>query len=231
MWETNFGLWVGFWGLAIGTVIFGARAFANRREQGVKFHFTSFVICLWATMMYMTMIQGLIVYRIYGQVLYWGRYVDWAVTTPLLLWQVGAIAGARPKLIAGVMAVDLFMIITGLIASIVPAYSNLFWFVVSCGAGLAILWVLMTNYRAAARGRSYQLESVFIALRGVLIAYWSIYPFVWILGTEAIHFFGIEIENVVYALLDVSAKVVFGLYLTSRDIRLLAEASNPSSPE
>lgn len=47
-----------------------------------------------------------------GEEVFWGRYIDWLVTTPLLLLELGQVAGLRPKLLAGVMGADVFMILT-----------------------------------------------------------------------------------------------------------------------
>lgn len=224
---TQLWLWIAFWGMTLGTVIFGARAFANRRKEGMEFHLESFFICLWAAALYMTMIQGLTVNRIYEQDVFWGRYVDWVVTTPLLLLELGIIAGARPKLIVGVIGADIFMILTGLVGSIAPAYSNIFWYVVSCGAFLAILWALVTEYAATARRRNGKVNKLFKTMRNILIVLWFGYPILWILGPEAFNIVPLGVETAIYAILDLCAKVGFGLIVTSTDKRVLAEASNP----
>lgn len=49
---------------------------------------------------------------------FWGRYVDWVVTTRLLLLKLDVTAGLRPKLIAAVMGADIFMILTGMVAAL-----------------------------------------------------------------------------------------------------------------
>merc|ERR1719477_42946 len=41
---------------------------------------------------------------------YWGRYVDWVLTTPLMLWDILALAGAPSDEIAMVLIMDMLMI-------------------------------------------------------------------------------------------------------------------------
>merc|ERR1719242_2535132 len=41
---------------------------------------------------------------------YWGRYVDWVLTTPLMLWDILALAGAPNDEIAMALIMDALMI-------------------------------------------------------------------------------------------------------------------------
>lgn len=152
---TRVWLWIAFIGMVVGSVIFGFKAFAMRRKEGMEFPLESFFITLWAATMYLTMILGETVLRDFnGQTeVFLGRYIDWAVTTPLLLLELGVIAGLRPKLIAGVMGADLFMILTGLIATLEATPRNYLWWVISTGSFLAILASLLTEFSASARRR------------------------------------------------------------------------------
>ncbi|BDA70082.1 hypothetical protein CAL7716_042480 [Calothrix sp. PCC 7716] len=115
---TQLWLWIAFIGMVFGCIYFGLKATAMRRKEGMEFPLESFFITLWAATLYLTMILGETVSQVNGQTVYWGRYVDWVVTTPLLLLELGVIAGLRPKLIVGVMGADIFMILTGLVATL-----------------------------------------------------------------------------------------------------------------
>lgn len=90
-----------------------------------------------------------------------GRYVDLSITTPLLLLELGVIAGLRPKLIAGVMGADLFMILTGMIASFESPPNSYIWYIISCGAFLAILVSLLSEFSDSARRRNGKVNSLF----------------------------------------------------------------------
>lgn len=225
---TQLWLWIAFIGMVLGSVIFGLKAAAQRRKEGMEFALVSFFITLWAATMYLSMILGeAVLFDFKGQhTLFWGRYVDWVITTPLLLLDLGVVAGARPKLIAGVMAADVFMIVTGAIATLEGSPTNYLWYVISCGAFLAILGALLTEYSATARRRNGKINQLFRKLRNTLIVLWFCYPIVWILGAEGFRLLSVETETACYALLDLAAKVGFGFILTSASQDVLAQASN-----
>ncbi|XGV97938.1 MAG: bacteriorhodopsin [Leptolyngbya sp. BL-A-14] len=225
---TQLWLWIAFIGMTIGSVIFGLKAAAQRRKEGMEFALTSFFITLWAASMYLSMILGeTVLFNFKGQhTLFWGRYLDWVITTPLLLLDLGVIAGVRPKLIMGVMAADVFMIVTGIIATLEGSPTNYLWYVISCGAFLAILGALLTEFAHTARRRNGKINRLFQTLRNTLIGLWFCYPIVWILGAEGIRFLTVETETACYALLDLAAKVGFGFILTSASQDVLAQASN-----
>lgn len=225
---TQLWLWIGCIGMIIGSVIFGLKAAATRRKEGMEFHLVSFFITLWAATMYLTMILGETVLRDFnGQSeIFVGRYIDWVVTTPLLLLDLGVLAGIRPKLIAGVIGADIFMIVTGFIGTLENAPQNYLWYIISCGAFLAILAALVTEFSAAVRRRNGRVNRLFRKLRNILIVLWFIYPIVWILGPEASRTIGVDVETVCYTILDLCAKVGYGLILTSASQDVLAQASN-----
>jgi bacteriorhodopsin len=228
--STQFWLWVGFVGMVIGSVIFGSKAAAQRRKEGMEFALVSFFITLWAAALYLTMILGETVLRDFnGQSeVFVGRYIDWVVTTPLLLLDLGVIAGARPKLIAGVIGADIFMIVTGLIAALEHSPNNYLWYIISSGAFIAILAALLTEFSATARRRNGKVNKLFQTLRNVLIVLWIGYPIVWILGPEGFRVLSTGVETACYAILDLCAKVGFGLILVSAGQDVLAQASNSS---
>lgn len=225
---TQFWLWVAFIGMVIGSVVFGLKAAANRRKEGMEFHLVSFFITLWAAAMYLTMIYGETVLHNFNgqQEIFLGRYIDWIVTTPLLLLDLGILAGARPKLIVGVMGADIFMIVTGMIATLENAPQNYIWYIISCGAFLAILAGLFTEYAATARRRNGRINNLFQKLRNMLVVLWFLYPIVWILGPEGARVISTGVETGCYAILDLCAKVAYGFILTSASQDLLARAAS-----
>lgn len=225
---TQLWLWIAFIGMVFGSVVFGLKAAAQRRKEGMEFALVSFFITLWAATMYLSMILGeTVLFDFKGQhTLFWGRYLDWVITTPLLLMDLGVVAGSRPKLIAGVMAADVFMIVTGVIATLEGSPTNYLWYIVSCGAFLAILAALLTEFSDTARRRNGKINRLFLKLRNTLIILWFVYPIVWILGAEGFRVLSVEAETAIYAILDICAKVGFGFILTSASQDVLAQASN-----
>merc|ERR1719285_41492 len=55
---------------------------------------------------------------------YWGRYVDWVLTTPLMLWDILALAGAPADEIAQVLIMDMLMIGFGCAGAQTPDHNK-----------------------------------------------------------------------------------------------------------
>lgn len=223
---TEIWLWVAFIGMVIGVVILGARAISHRHREGMEYSMVSFFVCLWAACMYLSMALGHTITLANGEVVYWGRYLDWIVTTPLLLLDLGTLSGARKKLVAAVIGADIFMIVTGVFASLTAPPENYIWYIISCGAFAFLLWALYSEYSSTARTRDPKVNSLFSTLRNLLTVLWICYPIVWILGAQGITLIGTAWEAFLYAVLDVTAKVIFGLILTSAGATTLAKASS-----
>ena len=88
-------------------------------------------------------------------------YVDWLFTTPLLLVSLAFLAGLSPADTVLVIAADVFMIVTGLFAGVVPGRmafgerARWGWFAISCAGFLVIWYILIVG---GMRGGSYPLS-------------------------------------------------------------------------
>ncbi|MBE9010908.1 bacteriorhodopsin [Pseudanabaenaceae cyanobacterium LEGE 13415] len=220
--------WIGFVGMVIGACIFGSRAIATRRREGMEFHLESFFICLTAATLYLTLATNLTVINFKGESIFLGRYIDWSITTPLLLIELGVLAGLRLKLLAGVVLADLYMILTGLVANLEAAPTSFLWWTISTGAFVAIFLSLLTEFTHSAARRSVRVNNLFKKMRNILLVLWTAYPIIWLLGTEGFAWIPTPIETVLYTIVDLCAKVGFGFILTSADPETLADAADPS---
>ena len=54
---------------------------------------------------------------------YWARYVDWLLTTPLLLIDLGLLAGLNGASLFSIIIADIIMILGGLFAALTPQSS------------------------------------------------------------------------------------------------------------
>jgi bacteriorhodopsin len=90
-------------GLAIGFVcMFGTATgifvHALRQRRSKAFSAVSFLVCVIAATSYLSMAAGATAYSSTvssdeGRTLFWARYADWLFTTPLLLIDLGLLAG------------------------------------------------------------------------------------------------------------------------------------------
>ncbi|CAO2657342.1 Nn.00g034680.m01.CDS01 [Neocucurbitaria sp. VM-36] len=145
---------------------------------------------------------------------FWARYVDWSLTTPLLLLDLGLLAGMSGAHIFMAIAADLIMILTGLFAAFgsegTPQKWG--WYTIACIAYIFVIWHLALNGGANATAKGPKLRSFFIAIAGYTLVLWTAYPIVWGLadGSRKV---GVDGEIIAYAVLDVLAKGVFGAWL------------------
>lgn len=218
-------LWIGFAGMALGAVAIAVLGRTARAED--KHHFVaSAFVCLIAAVSYFAMANGQGIAEVAGRSVYVPRYVDWLLTTPLLLLGLlmvglpplaaGEDSRSRTSLVAGVLGADALMIVTGLLAALSSEDAvRCTWYAISCGAFLAVLALVYGPVRTAARavpGTSALLGTLTTVLTGL----WFVYPVLWLLGTEGTGTIGLAAEVAVFAVVDLSAKVGFGLLLVTR---------------
>ena len=225
-------LWIGTIGMALGALVF--LLMAAREKPGNRwFHTITFFVAAIATIAYLAMAlkQGWIPITREGQSMtepfYWARYVDWFFTTPLLLLDLALLAGATREAITWLMGLDVLMISTGFFAGITAGNIRYVWFAVSCVIFLWMLWVLLAEILKAAKQRSPEVRSKFNQLAVLLAILWTIYPILWILGTEGVNAIGITGEVATFAIIDLVAKVGFGFLLLSN--RKVLEAARPGA--
>jgi len=149
---------------------------------------------------------------IYREV-YWARYVDWSVTTPLLLLDLALLAGLSGANILVAVVADLIMVLTGLFA----AYGNHSgqkwgWYAWACIAFLVIVYQLAFNGRTAVANKDSKTKAFYGAIAGFTLIVWTIYPIVWGIADGG-RLVNLDSEIIAYAVLDVLAKPVFGFWL------------------
>jgi bacteriorhodopsin len=149
---------------------------------------------------------------------YWARYADWAITTPLLLLGLAAQALGKPTrrtaLVGGLLATDLYMIATGYLAD-KPARSDprkWIWYSMSSGAFIGLYYMLWGPLREEAERTGPEALDVYTRNATFLSLVWAGYPLNFVAGPEGAGLIDEESSTVVYAVLDVTAKVLFGLY-------------------
>jgi len=235
-------LWIGTGGMTLGAfaILFvGSGGLYRENHHRV----TSFFVCAIAACLYLLMAQGqgdIIVSKaalaitplgigadVTAELVYFARYVDWVFTTPLLLIGLlmvglkplsggGEAARNRNGLVAGTIGADVLMILTGLFGALsLDSTHKYVWFVVSFGFFLAILFLVWGPVRAAAAEQGGGTAALYNKLLGILTVLWFIYPVLWILGTEGTGTISLNTEVAVFTVIDISAKVGFGLLLVT----------------
>lgn len=215
-------LWAGTIGMALGAIIIAAIGF--RLPKSERHHVTaSFFVCAIASIAYLAMATGIGTITINGTEIFFARYADWVFTTPLLLLgllTVGFVATAggtagreRSGLIGFVIGADILMIVTGFVAALRNGHDDKWlWYAISCTFFLLVLWAV---YGPAKEYVASEMKPLYTRLLMILTVLWLIYPVLWVLGTEGTSTLDMTGEIAVFAVIDVLAKVGFGILLVS----------------
>ncbi len=212
---------LGFVAMAAGTLYFVLERGDLKPEHRIAATYAGIITFIAAIMYWiMTDIVGFF-YRSAGDV---GatmpyRYIDWLLTTPLLLVEFGlivAIAGAATKgFVTRLVIADIIMIVTGYLGEVgmEGEVSTIVWFVIS---SLSWLYIVYAVFQVKLDGMpAYAASAVKIMRRFVMFG-WAIYP----IGTAIEEFMklsgadvsaAVAIAAIVYVIADVLNKVGFGM--------------------
>ena len=143
------------------------------------------------------------------------RYIDWSLTTPILLLglTMTALHGAhrRAGLVAGLIASDVVMILTGLFYGLsVDPVAKWLWFITSCVAFLAVYYILFGAMRREASMRDSERRSAYGRNVLILSALWLLYPIFVFLGPDGIYAWSATFTTAVIVILDLTSKVAYG---------------------
>jgi len=168
-----------------------------------------------------------------GRIFYFARYIDWTFTTPLLLVTLSMTAmhsgPKRAGAIAGAVLADLLMIFTALFfgASEVP-WIKWTWFLVSCIAFLGVYYVIWVSQMQANALERDDVQATYRRNAVILSVLWLIYPLILAVAPDGLNYIGDSASVLSIAILDVVAKVVYGLMTVASDAKMterdLAEA-------
>ncbi|WP_345780034.1 MULTISPECIES: bacteriorhodopsin [Halorubrum] len=234
-------LWIGTLGMFLGMLYFIARGWGETDRRRQEFYIVTIFITAIAFVNYLAMALGfgLTTVTLGGEELpiYWARYTDWLFTTPLLLIDLGLLAGANRNQLASLVGLDVLMIGTGAIATLSTSAAvlsaggtRLVWWGVSTGFLLVLLYMLYGSLDEKASRLSGQAASTFSTLRTLIVVVWLVYPVWWLLGTEGLQIVSLNIETAGFMVLDLVAKVGFGFILLSSREVLDAAGSAAAEP-
>jgi halorhodopsin len=144
----------------------------------------------------------------------WGRYLTWALSTPMILLALGLLADVDRGSLFTVIAADIGMCVTGLAAALITSSYLMRWafYLISCAFFVVVLYALLTEWAAAAAEAG--TNEIFDTLRVLTVVLWLGYPIIWALGVEGLAIVqSVGLTSWGYSALDVLAKYVFAFLL------------------
>ncbi|EGG00698.1 uncharacterized protein MELLADRAFT_50312 [Melampsora larici-populina 98AG31] len=207
-------LWVVFAIMILSTVVIGILT-TQQQKNNKLFHHITLTINFIAAISYYSMASGIGISLSHhgARPLFWARYLDWLLTTPLLLTDLGLLAGIPIQDIVLLVLSDVVMVVTGLLGAINQSESTKWgYFVMSCIFFVYVVYELATTARRTSYLKSSRVGFLFTAIAVYSMLLWTVYPVVWALS-EGSSIISPDLEILFYAVLDVMAKAVFGFWL------------------
>lgn len=147
------------------------------------------------------------------------RYMDWTITTPLLLIKMVQALGIRPgqikRLFTWMLVADVFMIVTGYIGEQQLSFDNeplvapkLIWGAVSTLGYVIVVWVLYRVWKEFADRARPEERAAYRLMALTTVTFWGVYPIGYILSA-----FGFDPSwlHIAFSVADIVNKVGVGL--------------------
>lgn len=144
---------------------------------------------------------------------FWARYVDWSLTTPLLLLNLSLLAGMNGASILVLMLSDVVMFLAGLFAALSYNVAQGWgWYAFACLAYLNIVYQLGYKGRNAVAAKDNKTRAFFGSISLFTMILWTLYPIIWGVA-DGSRVMNVDGEIIAYAVLDILAKPVCGFWL------------------
>ena len=211
-------LWaaVGAAALAAGTlpsVYFALNDPENRRYYGILAAITAI-----AAVSYTLTSLGIGSIPLDGATFYIPRYVDWLLTTPLLILYMALLCKPGKQLYALLIGLDVALILLGVAAILTEGALSVTLFGAGTAAYLGLAYLLVVELPEQATFETDRVAIVFTKLRNVTVVLWTMYPVVWLLAPVGFGFLLPSTEMMVIVYLDIITKVGFAVFaLLGRD--------------
>ncbi|KAL7420931.1 hypothetical protein Q5752_004885 [Cryptotrichosporon argae] len=143
---------------------------------------------------------------------YWLRYVDWLLTTPLILIAVSFLAGLSAYTTVFIAVADIFVIVLGALAAVHPGRyhddikAKWAFLVLSAIAFLTTFGTLLSAGRKAVQLRTRRNRGIFWLLAIGTAVTWTAYPIIFGLS-EGGNRISVNAEIIAYGIMDVVAKI------------------------
>lgn len=208
----------GTFGMALGSIALVLLGLFLRKEDRHHANLAAGITIV-AASAYFAMTRGLGDLSVADTTVQSARYIDWLVTTPMLLVSLGLIAlpsnvKNRISILSTLVFLDVYMVVTGFVATLADNSARWMWYAASTAAFLGILFLLFGKVSVTAKKvGGKKVYKVYTGLSIYLSLLWLAYPLVWLFGVSGVGGLSFVDENAYYTILDLLAKVGFGLLL------------------
>lgn len=209
-------LWLYVACMAAGALLFATWSRDPRQVPQYEYVIAIF-IPVWSGLAYTAMAFGQGIVEVDGRNVHVARYLDWLVSTPLLLVALASTGMFfRPldkATIATLIGLDVIMILSGLFADLtVRPGVQWFWYINGCVCLALILYLLWGRVRREAYAHNAEIGGAYSRVATYFTALWLGYPLIWALGPSGVGLFGRETDVALFVILPIFSKVGFSIY-------------------
>ena len=207
-------LWIGAVGMVLGTLPPLWRLVTDPENR--PYYALLAAITGIAAVAYVVMALGFGSLRVGGEEIVAARYVDWLLTTPLMVLYLGLLGRCGTRLYAALVGADVVVILGGVAADVFDGVAAAAAFGVATLAFCVLVYLLLVT---VPRRVALHEECVvtFTKLRNLTVVLWSLYPAVWLLSGSGFGLLLPATENVVVVYLDLISKVGFVVMAVNGD--------------
>ncbi len=200
-----------FWIMAaifgIATVMFVLLSFRPGANEFLSF--VDIIVAFVTTISYVLMALGfLTVTSIFGEPIYWSRWLFYMASCSLLTVSVVVILRhTQPVTLVKIPILTMLVMFCGFLAAFIIGIERWWFFAFS---SIAYIALLITLFKDVPR------EGINSQLMWFIIIFWSLFPLVFLLAPTGFGLITTLIATILYAALDVITKLIYGLIVLFR---------------
>ena len=202
--EESLLFWIGTAGFGLAALLFTGITIRRKAQTGLNTEvFVSFITAV----SYAVMALGIAtITSPLGEPIYWSRWLFYIGSCSLLTTDIAHLNKKSNSILLQVALLTGLTMFNGYLASVILTVDRWWFFGFSTAAFLGVLWVLFQS-------PTPEIPSMPKLLAFVAVT-WTLFPVVWIFAPTGFGLISTYIEVVLYGILDLVTKIVFGLYLT-----------------
>jgi sensory rhodopsin len=198
---------VGAIGMALGTIppLWGLRNDPERRNHYLTLAGVTGV----AAVAYTLMMFDIGTITASGRIVSIPRYVDWLITTPLILLFLAMLGRTGRGPLLRLVVADILLLLLGGVAVVLEGPIRWLAFAAGVFTFAVLAYELYGRIPRLATFSNERARILFVTLRNLTIALWTLYPVVWVLAPSGIGLLTRDMAMLVIAYLDLISKAAF----------------------
>jgi bacteriorhodopsin len=149
----------------------------------------------------------------YSRQILWLRYVNWALSTPLVLINLTLLSGLPGANLLIAVVANFIMLATGLLGSFAGhGRERWVWLTLTCLSYLVVVHHVGFNGQRAARGKDAQTRKFFGSVAGSAIVALALFPISVAAGALALRL-SVDTETILFAVQDIFTQGILGYFL------------------